>query len=164
MMIAAASVVIGVFMSVLSLRNYTISRQASVFLDFHKQADKEFIEDMSEIIVEWGWDGYEDFLAKYGPRTNPKAYAKFLYVGSFFDSMGKLLETRVTTANLIPEALAVLAMGWWEKVESIEGKMASGWRSSGSIDSIKFLYDTLRQLGYRSPVPPGQAGPNSNEA
>jgi hypothetical protein len=152
-MIAAGSVVVGVIMSVLSIRNFTKSRQASVFLDFHRQATREFIEDMSEVLTEWHWTGVEDFMEKYGPRTNMKAYAKFLHIGSFFDSMGKLVESKVTTATLIPETLAVFAMGWFEKMESIK-ELSTSWRRSELTDSVKTLYLTLKKMGYRSPVPP----------
>ncbi|UCH03560.1 MAG: hypothetical protein JSW05_08135 [Candidatus Thorarchaeota archaeon] len=162
-LIAAMSVVVGVIMSILSLRNFTKSRQASVFLEFHKQVDKEFLEDMSEIIVQWDWTSYSDFRAKYGPRTNPSAYAKFLYIGSFFNSMGTLLLTKVTDVRLVPETLAVLAMSWYEKIESIGEEMVSGWRTSESMDSSRFLYDTLKQLGYQSPVPRGRDGSSPNE-
>ncbi|MHA2060534.1 MAG: hypothetical protein ACW976_07135 [Candidatus Ranarchaeia archaeon] len=154
-MIAAGSVVIGVIMSILSLRNISRSRQASVFLDFHKQADLEFIETVSEIVLEWSWNSAQDFATKYGPRSNPKAYCKFILVGSFFDSMGKLIEAKVTNAKLIPETLAVFAMSWCEKIESIEPEIAAQWRSSGSMDSTKLLYKELKDLGYRSPLQPG---------
>ena len=62
--IAAVSVVIGVFMSVLSLRNISRTRQASLFMDFHKQADLEFIETMTEIVMEWNWTNAKDFATK----------------------------------------------------------------------------------------------------
>ncbi|UCH05229.1 MAG: hypothetical protein JSW05_03445 [Candidatus Thorarchaeota archaeon] len=153
--IAATSVVIGVFMSVLSLRNLVKSRQASVFLDFHSQADLEFIEIVSETIVEWNWTSPEDFLEKYGPRSNPEAYAKFILVASFFDSMGKLIEGKLTSAKLVPEALAVFCVSWYEKIESIEPYIVGRWRSSGSVNSTKLLYKKLKELGYRSPVQSG---------
>ncbi len=152
--IAAVSVVIGVIMSVLSLRNISRSRQASLFMDFHKQADLEFIETMTEIVMEWNWTNAKDFATKYGPRENPKAYSKFIFVGSFFDSMGKLIQAHVATAKLIPETLAVFAMSWCEKIESIEPEIASQWRRSGSMDSTKLLYNELKKLGYISPLQP----------
>jgi hypothetical protein len=152
-MIAAGSVVIGVIMSVLSIRNFTKSRQASVFLDFHRQATREFMKDMSEILMEWNWDSPEDFMEKYGPRTNIDAYTKYLHIGSFFDSMGKLLDSNVTTASLVPESLAVFAMGWCEKVESLDS-LTARWKQPGTKDSIKSLYLALKKMGYRSPVPP----------
>ena len=153
-LIAATSVVIGVIMSVLSLRNISRTRQASVFLDFHKQADLKFIETMTEIVMGWNWIDAKDFASKYGPRSNPRAYSKFIYVGSFFDSMGKLIEAKAATAQLIPETLAVFAMSWFEKIESIEPEIASQWRRSGSMDSTNTLYQKLKELGYRSPIVP----------
>jgi hypothetical protein len=157
-MVAAISVVIGVIMSILSLRNYSKSRQATVFLDFHKQADLEFIELADEIIREWNWTDFKDFTKKYGPNTNPKAYAKFIHVGSFFDSMGKLIKENVTSAKLIPETLAVFAVTWFEKIKSIENDLAAKWRVTGSIESTEILYKKLKGLGYRSPVEPDQSG------
>lgn len=150
--VAAVSVVIGVIMSVLSIRNLAKSRRTSIFLDFHKQADQEFLEDMFEVVGEWSWDNYEDFQTKYGPLASPERWAKFIHVSSFFDSMGKLLENKITDAELIPEALAVIAMNWWEKIESIQADMAKSWRASGSLESSKFLYDTLKKFGYHSTI------------
>jgi hypothetical protein len=158
--IAAMSVLIGVIMSVLSIRNLAKSRRASIFLDFHKQADQEFLEDIEEVVGEWNWSDYEEFLAKYGP-TNPKNWAKFIHVSSFFDSMGKLLEESITDAELLPEAMAAIAMIWWEKIEPIQADLAKRWRSSESLDSSEFLYKTLKRLGYHSPVPPEQSSPDS---
>ncbi|PNX52876.1 MAG: hypothetical protein BV458_07310 [Thermoplasmata archaeon M9B2D] len=152
MIIAATSIVIGVIMSLLSIRNFSKSRQASVFLDFHRQANLEFIEHASEVVMEWNWKDAQEFDQKYGPTTNPKAYAKFILVGSFFDSMGKLIEAKLTDAKLFPESLAVFAMAWFEKIKSIEPDLAAQWRSSGSMDSSKLLHKKLRELGYRSPL------------
>jgi hypothetical protein len=153
--IAAASVVIGVVMSVLSLRNISRSRQTSVYLAFLRQADLEFLDIVSEIVVQWSWTNAEEFAQKYGPIANPKAYSKFILVGSFFDSMGKLIEAKVTNASLFPETLAVFAMAWCEKTKSIEPELAAQWRKSGSLDSTKLLYEKLKELGYRSPLGPG---------
>lgn len=162
--IAATSVVIGVIMSVLSIRNLAKSRRASIFLDFHKQADQEFLEDIEEVVGEWNWSDYEQFMAKYGPTANPKNWAKFIHVSSFFDSMGKLLEEKITDAELIPEAMAAIAMIWWEKIEPIQADLAKRWRSSESLDSSRFLYKTLKKLGYHSPVLREQNSPMPDKA
>jgi hypothetical protein len=71
--------------------------------------------------------------------------------------MGKLLQTNVTSAKLIPEAIAVFAMGYYEKVASLEHQMTHRWKVSGAFDSTEFLYKTVRKLGYRSPLPPDTA-------
>lgn len=150
--IAATSVVIGVITSVFSLRNYGKSRRTSIFLEFHKQVTQEFLEKVFEVVGEWSWDNFEEFQAKYGPTASLEKWAQFIHVSSFFDSMGKLLEDKITDPELIPEALAVISMTWWEKIESIQADLAKRWRSTGSLDSSKFLYDSVKKLGYHSPV------------
>jgi len=151
-MIAAISVVIGVLMSILSMRNFTKSRQATVFLDCHRQVDLQFLNTMSEILIEWSWTSPEDFMNKYGPRSNPEAWAKFILYASFFDSMGKLIDRKLTDTNLIPESLAVLGVSWYEKFESIEPYIIARWKRSGSDDAVGLLYQKLKKLGYQSPV------------
>jgi hypothetical protein len=89
---------------------------------------------MNEIVQDWNWTDARDFATKYGPIANPKAYSKFILVGSFFDSMGKLIEAGVTNAKLVPETLAVFAMSY-------------------------FVYEKLKELGYRSPFKPEQSNP-----
>ena len=150
--VAALSVVIGVIMSVFSLRNHSKSRRTSIFLEFHKQADQEFLENVLEVVGEWSWNDYEEFLTKYGPPKNRKEWAQFVYVSSFFDSMGKLLEDKITDVKLIPETLAVIAMAWWEKIEPIQADVAKRWRYSESLDSSRFLYEAIKKLGYHSPI------------
>ena len=157
--IAAVSVVVGVIMSGLSLRNYAKSRRASIFLEFQKQATQEFLEDVFEVVGAWSWKDYKEFLAKYGPITDSKKWAKFVRVGSFFDSMGTLIEEKITDAKFIPEALAVTAMAWWEKIEPIQADIVKRWSYSKSLDSSKTLYETLKKIGYQSPVQNKQSGP-----
>jgi hypothetical protein len=73
--------------------------------------------------------------------------------------MGKLIEEKITDAELIPEALAVTAMAWWEKIEYIQADIAKRWSYSASLESSKTLYETLKKIGYHSPIQSTQSSP-----
>ncbi|MGY5881319.1 MAG: hypothetical protein RTV31_13785, partial [Candidatus Thorarchaeota archaeon] len=73
--------------------------------------------------------------------------------------MGTLIEEKITDAKFIPEALAVTAMAWWEKIEPIQADIVKRWSYSKSLDSSKALYETLKKIGYQSPVQNKQSSP-----
>ena len=50
--------------------------------------DKQFIKDLNEINIVWSLKDDEDFLVKYGLETYPDAFATFVTVGMYYDTIG----------------------------------------------------------------------------
>ncbi|MHA2004497.1 MAG: DUF4760 domain-containing protein [Candidatus Thorarchaeota archaeon] len=145
--IAAVSIVIGVIMGILSIRNLALSRKASLFTDFQGQAyDMEFMKALLEINTEWSWNNMEEFFKKYGPETNFDAFAKFSAIGSYFDGMGKLLRLKLIDAKHIPELMAVSIIEFWEKIGPISNEIAVILRRPEAFSDIKYLYDAIHKL------------------
>lgn len=145
--VAAISVVIGVIMSLLSIRNFANSRKAALFTDFQSRAyDTDFMKDLLVINSGWSWNDVDDFMEKYGPETNPDAFAKFSAVGSYFDGMGTLLRVKLIDSKHIPELTAIAIIGFWEKIESIARDMALLFRRPEAFGDIKYLYDMVHKL------------------
>ena len=145
--IAAASVVIGVIVSLFSMRNVAKSRQASLFSDFQNRAyDKDFIKDMTEINEFWSWDSAEDFFAKYGPGGNMDAFATFVTVGMYYDGMGRLLREKLIDKRLIPEFLVVAIVHFGRKIKRDSRKMEEMFGSPLAFDNIEYLYREVRNM------------------
>ncbi|MHA2374367.1 MAG: hypothetical protein ACXAEB_15280 [Candidatus Thorarchaeota archaeon] len=139
-----SSIIVGVMMSLITLRNYTRARQLALFLEFNKIAlQKEFIQDVNEINNLWIWDSMEDFFAKYGPEADNVTFSKFMRVGSYFDAMGKLLEKKLIDASFVPGPTSVTIIAFWEKVESMSEEMNIAMKRPGAWDSVKLLYDLM---------------------
>lgn len=145
--IAASSVVVGVIVSLFSIRNVGRSRQASLFSAFQNQAyDKEFIKDMTRINEVWSWDSAEDFFAKYGPGADPDAFASFVTVGMYYDGMGRLLREKLIDKRLIPEFLIVAIIHFGNKIKRDSRKMEEMFGSPLAFDNIEYLYDEVRMM------------------
>lgn len=122
--VAILSIVVAFIIGIRSIRNLAISRKASVFIKYQTQAyNKQLMIDQMEIFNKWSWKDYDDFRQKYGPQTNPEAYAKFISVTGFFEGLARLSKKGIIADDLIPEMVAIGIIMFYEKTRSIQKDM-----------------------------------------
>lgn len=138
-----SSIIIGVIFSLLAIRRNNKTRNLSLFMQYQNRAsNKDFLADILEINTLWSWSNLEEFLEKYGA---PETFAKFITVGSYFDSMGMLLKTKNISVDFIPELMVISIVEFWEKIESIYREMSKNFRRPESFENIKYLYDEIQK-------------------
>jgi hypothetical protein len=139
-----SSIIVGVFFSLLSLRNYNRSRNLSLFMQYHRQAGgKEFLADMLEVNLKWKWANAEEFFKKYGPLTNLESFAMFLDHSNYYDSIGLLLKTRNMSIEYLSPTMIVAIVYFWEKVEPIADEISAILRKPDSYVNVKYLYEEV---------------------
>ncbi|MFW9806022.1 MAG: hypothetical protein ACFFFK_04775, partial [Candidatus Thorarchaeota archaeon] len=140
------SVIIGIIATLHSIRRLTRDRKLAIFLDFHKKLyELEFVKDINDVNL-YKWESVEDFFTKYGPEANPKAFAKFTRVGSYFDGLSTLVKRGFIEYTFIPETTAIALIAFWEMFKGHADEFAVVYRRPGCWDSVKFLYDKLHKL------------------
>jgi hypothetical protein len=143
--VGLGSVIIGIIATLHSIRRFTRARKLSIFLEYNKKLyDIEFIKAMNEI-NSWTWENVEEFFSKYGPDSDPDAFAKFTRVGSYFDGLATLVQRKFIDYDFIPETTAIALIGFWEKFEPDSEVFAQVYRRPGCWDSIRYLYDRLQK-------------------
>ncbi len=144
--VAICSVVIAFIVGVRSIRTFAVSRKASVFISYQAQAyDEQFLVSHLEFLNEWSWKDYEEFIQKYGPRTNPKAYAKFLSILGFYEGMARLLRKGIIEIDLMPESMAILVIRFVEKIKPMSKEMVKDFGRTEGEELIRFLYDEVQK-------------------
>ncbi len=147
--IGMGSVLIGVIVSMLSIRRFARDRKLSIFLEFHKLLyDKEFIQDINEI-HSWTWEHVGEFFAKYGPDQNPEDFAKWIRVDSYFDGISTLVHKKFIDADFIPESTAVTFIKHYELIQPTMEQFALVYRRPNCFDSMKHLYSKLQKIDYQ---------------
>ena len=143
--IAIISIIIAFIIGTRSIRNYSISRKADVFINYQNQAyDKEFILDRIEIYYKWSWKNYEDFTQKYGPLTNPEAYAKFISVVGYYEGLPRLLKKNIIEIDLVPEVMKIGILAFYEKFKPISKQMAEDLGQSEVFEVLDYLYYKIK--------------------
>ncbi|MFW9831666.1 MAG: hypothetical protein ACFFD8_07825 [Candidatus Thorarchaeota archaeon] len=143
--VAIISVIVAFIIGIRSIRNYSVSRKASVFISYQTQAyNKQLMFDQMEIFNKWSWKDYDDFWQKYGPQTNPEAYAKFISVTGFFEGLARLLKKGIIDDDLIPEMVAISIVMFYEKTRSIQEKIFGSLIRPESADLLDYLYNRIK--------------------
>lgn len=143
--VAVISIIVAFIIGIRSIRNFTVSRKAQVFISYQTQAySQQRMIDLMEILNQWSWKDYDDFFQKYGPRTNPEAYAKFISVGGFYEGMARLLKKKIIDLDLMPENMAIGIVMFWEKIEPLKEGLIRDFKRSQSIELLEYLYNTVK--------------------
>ena len=144
--IAAASIVIATIYYITIVRNANRTRQAQLFMQFHsKGMDKELIKDMTEINLSWAWKDVDEFFQKYGPETNPDAWAKFVSVWTYYEGVGTLVKKNLINVEIIPEILAIAIVDFWEKIQPVANQYSQQLRRPQAFDGTETLYRKIRR-------------------
>ena len=139
-----SSIIVGVFFSLLALRNNNKARNMSLFMQYQSRtADNQFLTNLNEINSQWKWSTTEEFFEKYGPENDPALFSKFISVGSYFDSMGMMLKTKNIDIEYIPEIILSTIIVFWKKVEPFIDEMSVAFMREESFSNIKYLYDAV---------------------
>ena len=148
-LIGLGSIIIGVIVSLHTIRRLAKDRNLSIFLEFNKILyDKEFIQEMNEVQT-WTWEHVGEFFVKYGPEPNPEAFAKWIRVGSYFDGLSTLVERKFMDVDMIPESTAVMLIRHWELIQPTADQFAMVYKRPNCNDSMKYLYDRLQKIDYQ---------------
>ena len=141
---AAISLIVGISYYIIILRNASRNRKAQLYLQFQNKAfDHNFMNSVN-LVNQWQFENAEDFFQKFGWDTNPSEFAKFMAVGSYYDSMGVLLLKGLITVDMLPEVMAIAVLAFWEKYQIIADAMGKVFRRPNAFHAIQILYNAVK--------------------
>lgn len=123
------------------------TRQAQLFMGiFQTYASKELQTDLEEMIHQWRWKDYEDYMVKYGPFQNVTENGKHAAVFKLFDGIGTLVRHGLINPELAYDLTPGSTIAAWEKFLPI----VTTWRTTYSAPQIyrdfEFLYGEMVKI------------------
>jgi hypothetical protein len=120
------------------------TRQAQLLMQiFNSISSKEFKKDHMEILWEYKFDNYDEFIKKYGSNEST---AKLEHVWGTFEGIGVLLENKLIDPKMLYRVLNWGTILTWEKY----GPMLKEWgRRTGEpimYPGFEFLYKELSKM------------------
>jgi len=145
--VAAASVVVGVILGVTQLKNISSTRHAELFMSLYNHYnDVEFVKYFTEITINWEWRDFEDWQKKYGPKTNIEAYSSWAAVGNYFKGVGVLVQKKMIDISLVDELISSLVINYWEKCEHVIKEYRMQYRHPKAWIWVEYLYNELKSM------------------
>ena len=140
-MVAATGVLVAAAYYIATMRNSQKTRRFEIATNKLQLRSLEFYLSYHEVMEMTDWENYDDWAKKYGRASNWKAYAKYNYIGSTFDHVGKLYKDGMFDEEQMFELYSpLLTIRFWEVYKPIIMRMreASGYPELWS--NFEYLY------------------------
>lgn len=122
--VAAASVLVGVLFALMQLRDFVRTRQTDLVMRLYSTyGSREFQEAWVETL-RLEFKDYNDYLRKYGATSPKPVYTSVNMVANFFEGIGILLRRRFVDIDLVDDLFSSDIMITWHKMKPI----VEGWR------------------------------------
>jgi len=144
--IAAASVVIGVILAVLELRNLVKTRQTDLVMRLYSTyGSNEFREALIRI-MNLQFKDYEDYVKKYGPWFSEEpAHMAMAMVGMYFEGIGVLLNKKLIDIILTYDLFSTPIRLCWEKFKPVPEGLRKQYNDPTIFENFEYLYNEMKK-------------------
>jgi len=143
--LAALGILVASIYYTLTVRNQTRTRQAQLFMQIYSVFHTEEFQDNFSDILSWKWNDYDDFLEKYGPKTNKKAWRALGSVAGYYEGIGLMVNKKLIDISLVENLMATHIIYFWEKTSTLSIELRRALKSP-QIDVWKeYLYNEIKK-------------------
>lgn len=151
--LAALGILVAAMYYTLTVRNQNRTRQAQLFMQIYSVFRTEEFQDNITEILSWKWNDYDDFLEKYGPKTNPKAWRALGSVAGYFEGIGLMVNEKLIDISLVENLMSTHIIIFWEKINPLSIEFRRDFNRP-QIDVWKeYLYNEVKKREAKSKKP-----------
>jgi hypothetical protein len=141
-----SGILVGIFFGLRQLRDIVKSRNTDLFVDLYNQlTSREFQRMYNDIVYNYEWVDYEDWLRKYGPDANLEAWTSFNSVGYFFDGLGVLVHKKLIDIQLVDDLMSSAVIWLWEKTGPIIQQRRLRRNRPQIWEWVEYLYYRIKE-------------------
>jgi hypothetical protein len=154
--IAAASVVVGVITFIMNSRKEARQRQME-FMFWRLQRSEEQIESFGDVLFVQDWKNWEDLQEKYSWSKNPKGRARWLYYLTYYNTLGLTFKEQLFDPNLFFSIITPAGiLTAWRKYETIIPEIRRNSNNPNAWNGFEYLAnETKRRYPKTTVVPAG---------
>jgi len=95
------------------------TRQAELFLRIYDKNGDQLQQLSNEIVDEWSWYDFDDFMKKYGPKANPEAWRGMMQACALWEHLGLLVRDGLIEPGFVWHWVGRQPIRLWDKLEPI---------------------------------------------
>jgi hypothetical protein len=137
------------------------TRQSQILMSLYQKWIEPEFQDWWFDIQEWEWRDYDDFMEKYGRKSNPDAWRKFVVLGSFLEGLGVFVKRGLIDALMVDDLLSWYIVVYWQKLGSIYIEYRRRMNSPTIMEFGEYLYDVVYEIWNRQHPETTKPGPIS---
>ena len=116
-----------------------------MFMQIYQQfISKDFKLSFLDIMNNWSWDDFDDFLRKY--VADVENNSKWDIVGSFFEGIGVLVKRGLVNPALVDDLMSGHTLMSWEKMEPVYFELRRRWNWPQIAEWWEYLYNEIKAI------------------
>ena len=146
--IASISVIVGVILTILQLRDQVKNRQAQLVVQLYSQfSNPEFLENLDHTL-----DHYKDFNPDNLPEDWEGGWKnkRMISVMAFFEGIGVLVKRKLIDINLVADMLSTPIITVWKAMEPYVMSRRKALQRNQVWDWFEFLYHRIQKIPSKS--------------
>jgi hypothetical protein len=106
----------------------------------------ESTQDAWELILDWEYNGFEDFMGKYGPASNRQAFIKFSNYMNQFERMGIYVKHGLISAELMDDFMSGSIINFWNKYGPFIEEFRVYRNNPAAWEHVEYLYNQIKPI------------------
>lgn len=127
-------------------QNTLETREAQLLWSLYQRWSDTEIQDAWRNIASVEYNGYDDYMAKYGMVTNPEFERKRAIVGSFFEGLGVFVKRGFIEAAMVDDLMSMYIITYWQKIGPILIEVRRRLNSPTSGEYTEYLYNVIYEI------------------
>jgi len=130
----------------MTLRNQNKTRQTQLFMQIHSALQSPEIQKNFYEILNQEWETPEEYMTKYGPKTNPDAYSKRAHIALIFENVGILLSRGLVDITLVRDMMTGGIIMFYEKLEPVIKYVREEENNPTWNEWVEYLYKQIKPI------------------
>ena len=123
------------------------TRQAQLFLQLYSQYyNKDWLEALRNNTFVMHYKDFDEFMAKYGPETNPEAYKGFDMLSHYFEGAGVMVKNGLINPKMVADLFAEEFRDYWEKASPVFLEYRKRSNNPKVCENQEYLYNLLKSM------------------
>ena len=117
-----------------------------MFMEIYDRFNEaDFARHYNQLVYQWEWKDYDDFMEKYGPETNPEAHISWRSMSNFFQGIGLLLKRKLIDISLVGELMPFTTFAFWEKMGPVWKARSERLKRPKLGELNEYLYNEIKK-------------------
>ena len=122
------------------------TRQSQILMSIYQSMSSyEYQKTWYDIVYNWKWINYDDFMTKYGPG-NPEGNAQRAAIGMNLEGIGVLIKRGLIDVRMVDDMMSIYVLGYWEKFRSIILEWRRIYNVPTSHEYVEYLYYEVKKI------------------
>ncbi len=122
------------------------TRQAQLFMPIYSTFYSEWWHRARMSFWDAKFDGYDDYVAKYGPQANPDEYILHSRVETYLEGIGVLVKRGLIDPSFVDDLMSSAITTFWEKFGPswLEYRVRMNHPQRGEY--VEYLYNQIKPI------------------